>query len=286
MLINWYPGHMVKAKKEVKKILPRVDVIIEILDARLPQSSTNPMIAGLRRDKPYLKVLSKSDLADPEVTDIWQNFFRSQINMDSLAITTENRQLALSIPSRCGKMVPERGSAEKPVRALILGIPNVGKSTLINTLAGKKITKVGNEPAVTKTQQRVNISDSFYLIDTPGMLWPGAKDEMCNYRLAASGAIRDTAFDYDDVAMFAMDYMLQRYPQPLVERYQVDEWPDNAYDALGVVASKRGCLQRGGFDLTRVGDLFIKELRSGKLGRISFEEPDVDIPYRDLEMVC
>ncbi len=282
MAINWYPGHMVKARRNVKEILHRVDAIIEVLDARLPQSSTNPMIEQLRGEKPYFKVMSKSDLADPHTTKAWQDFFRAQKNMDSLAITTTKKDLALSIPNRIRKLVPNRGTSVKPLRAMILGIPNVGKSTLINTLAGKKIANVGDEPAVTKAQQKVTLSDSMYLVDTPGMLWPGAKDALCNYRLAASGAIRDTAFGYDDVAMFAMDYMLQRYPNLLIERFGTDEWPDNAYDALEIVASKRGCKRGKGFDLTRIGDLFVKELRAGKLGRISFEQPDKEFQYRDL----
>ncbi len=282
MAINWYPGHMVKARRNVKEILHRVDAIIEVLDARLPQSSTNPMIEQLRGEKPYFKVMSKSDLADPATTKAWQDFFRAQRNMDALAITTTKKDLALSIPQRIGKLVPNRGTSIKPLRAMILGIPNVGKSTLINTLAGKKIANVGDEPAVTKAQQKVTLSDSMYLVDTPGMLWPGATDVLCNYRLAASGAIRDTAFDYDDVAMFAMDYLLQRYPNLLIDRFGTDEWPDNAYDALEIVASQRGCKRRNGFDLTRVGDLFIKEMRAGKLGRISFEQPDKEFQYRDL----
>ena len=284
MAINWYPGHMVKARRKVKEILHRVDAIIEVLDARLPQSSTNPMIEKLRGEKPYFKVMSKSDLADPITTKAWQDFFRAQRNMDALAITTHKKELALSIPDRIRKLVPNRGTSAKPIRAMILGIPNVGKSTLINTLAGKKIANVGDEPAVTKAQQKVTLSDEIYLVDTPGMLWPGLTDVMYNYRLAASGAIKDTAFDYDDVAMFAMDYMLQRYPGLLQERFHAEEWPDNAYDALEIVASKRGCMRRNGFDLTRTGDIFIKELRAGKLGRISFEQPDKEFSYRDLEM--
>ncbi|BCE03016.1 ribosome biogenesis GTPase YlqF [Marinicellulosiphila megalodicopiae] len=283
MLINWYPGHMNKARRKVEEILPKVDVVIEVLDARLPLSSTNPMIQTLRKDKPYLKVLSKSDLADDEITLAWQKHFREQTNTDCLSITTESVEIARTIPDRVKKLVPHRGIPGKPVRALIMGIPNVGKSTLINTLAGRKIAITGDEPAVTKGQQKVVLSDEFYLIDTPGMTWPGSKDEMVNYRLAASGAIRDTALEYDDVAMFAMDYMLQKYPHLVKERYGLKKLFDTAYEDLAQVAAKRGCLRKGGYDLTRVGDLFVRELRAGKLGKISFEQPDIQYPYRDLE---
>lgn len=273
MLINWYPGHMNKARNKVKEIMPAVDVVIEVLDARLPASSTNPMIETLRGDKPYLKVLSKSDLADPSITKAWQAFFREQRNMDSLAITTDKVSIAKTIPDRIRKLLPNRGTSLKPIRALIMGIPNVGKSTLINTLAGKKIAPVGNEPAVTKAQQKIRISDNFFLIDTPGMTWPGSKNEMTNYRLAASGAIRDTALEYDDLAVFAMDYMLQRYPEAIRKRYQFDELSESATAVLEELAMKRGCKKGGQADLTRIGELFVRELRAGKLGRFSLEEP-------------
>ena len=281
MLINWYPGHMHKARGKIKEIMPKVDVVIEVLDARLPYSSSNPMIEKLRGDKPYLKVLSKSDLADEAVTNDWQNLFLEQNNVDCLAITTSRIEIAKTIPSRLLKLVPNRGTASKPMRALIMGIPNVGKSTLINTLAGKKIANVGDEPAITKAQQKIRISDHMFLIDSPGMTWPGAKNVMVNYRLAASGAIRDTALEYDDLAMFAMDYMLQRYPDLVSKRYQIPDLSDKAYEALGQVAQRRGCLQKGGFDIARVGELFVRELRAGKLGRVSFEEPLVSYRIRD-----
>lgn len=281
MLINWYPGHMNKARKQVKEIMPQVDVVIEVLDARLPYSSTNPMIEKLRGEKPYLKVLSKSDLADDAITQAWQAFFREQRNMDAIAISTSNTNVTKNIPDRVFKLAPLRGRMRKPVTALILGIPNVGKSTLINTLAGRKIAKVGDEPAITKGQQRIKINEEFILIDSPGMTWPGSKNEMINYRLATSGAIRDTAVEYDHLAMFAMDYLLQRYPDRVSERYQIDNLIDSAYDALEQVAKKRGCMKRGGVDLLRVGELFIRELRSGKLGRISFEEPHLSYIFRD-----
>lgn len=281
MLINWYPGHMNKARRKVAEIMPQVDVVIEVLDARLPYSSSNPMIEQLREDKPYLKVLSKSDLADEAITKDWQKHFKEQRNTDALSITTAKVHQAHTIPKRVIALAPNRGTLNRPVRALIMGIPNVGKSTLINTLMGKKVAKVGNEPAITKVQQKLRVSDELILIDSPGMMWPGSKNEMINYRLAASGAIRDTALDYDEVGMFAMDYMLQRYPELIMKKYQIPESCDSAYDALSKLGKQRGCMTRSGVDLTRVGELFVRELRLGKLGQISFEEPLLSYPYRN-----
>ncbi len=281
MLINWYPGHMNKARKKVKEIMPSVDIVIEVLDARLPFSSTNPMIEELRGDKPFLKVLSKSDLADSQITKQWQDFFRQQKNMDALAITTQNISIAKTIPARAAAMFPKRGSSIKPVRALIVGIPNVGKSTLINTLVGKKVASVGNEPAITKAQQKIKVNDGFVLIDTPGMTWPGAKNEMVNYRLAASGAIRDTALEYDDLAVFAMDYMLQRYPDSIQAYYHIKELPDSANDVLNIIAKTRGAIKNGRADKVRIGESFVRDLRAGKLGKLSFEEPLVSYRLRE-----
>jgi ribosome biogenesis GTPase A len=277
MLINWYPGHMHKARKKVKEIMPSVDMVIEVLDARLPFSSANPMIETLRGQKPYLKVLSKSDLADPAVTELWLNELRAQDNTDALAITTEKLSIAKSIPTRIAKLFPGRNTRAKPIKSLILGIPNVGKSTLINTLAGKKIAPVGNEPAVTKAQQKIKLSDELFLIDSPGMTWPGSKDETINYRLATSGAIRDTAMEYDDVGMFAMEFMLERYPENIKRAYQLPSLEQEAWEVLEQIAKRRGCMQRGGADFMRVGELFVRELRAGKLGRISLEAPGADI---------
>lgn len=281
MLINWYPGHMNKARRKVKEIMPRVDVVIEVLDARLPQSSTNPMIESLRGSKPYLKVLSKSDLADPKVTEAWQAQFREQRQTDAIAITTENPKLARSIPDRVMSMLPEKRPPGRPPTAMILGIPNVGKSTLINTLAGRKVATVGNEPAVTKAQQKIPLSNGLQLIDTPGMMWPGSKDELVNYRLATTGAIRDTAMAYDDVAMFALDYMLQRYPQRVSELYSLKDLPEHAHETLELIAQSRGCAKGRSVDWKRAGEIFVRDLRAGKMGAISLEEPSREITYRE-----
>ena len=281
MLINWYPGHMEKARKKVKEIMPSVDVVIEVADARLPSSSTNPMIETLRADKPYLKVLSKSDLADPAVTEQWLAYWREQRNTDALAITTQKNSIAQTIPQRIQTLLPHKARRIGPVKALILGIPNVGKSTLINTLVGKKVAGVGNEPAITKAQQKIRVTPEFTLIDSPGMTWPGSKNEMVNYRLAASGAIRDTALEYDDLGFFAMDYMLQRYAGQVSDYFKLPELADSAHEALSQVARRRGCAKGNRVDFLRVGELFVRELRAGKMGRVSFEEPFVSYHYRN-----
>lgn len=279
MLINWYPGHMNKARKKVREIMPGVDMVIEVLDARLPFSSANPMIEQLRGSKPFLKVLSKSDLADPALTQQWLSEIQQRDNTHALAITTEKLSIAKSIPDRILKMFPDRDTRVKPLKALILGIPNVGKSTLINTLAGRKIAPIGNEPAVTKAQQKIKIADGLFLIDSPGMTWPGSKSETINYRLATSGAIRDTAMEYDDVAMFAAEFMMGRYPDRICEQYQIHELAEEPWQVLEQIAKKRGCMQRGGADFQRVGELFVRELRAGKMGPVTLEAPGADCEH-------
>ena len=282
MLIHWYPGHMHKAQRQIREITHKVDVFIEVLDARLPDSSTNPLLEEIRDGKPCLKVLSKSDLADPEVTKAWQIALEKIEGVKTLAITTDQPGIAKQIPDIVKRMVPHRGIPGKPVRSIIMGIPNVGKSTLINTLLGRKIAKVGNEPAVTKHQQKVLIDPGFQLMDTPGIMSPSPKSELAGYRLAASGAIRDTAMEYEDVALFAMDYLLQRYPDLLKERFQLDTIPESAYACMELIAPKRGCVRKGGIDLHRLSEILLKDLRDGTLGRLSLEEPDIVYPYRDL----
>lgn len=278
MAINWYPGHMHKARKQMEEVLPKVDLIIEVLDARIPFSSENPMINKLRQykgmDKPCIKVLSKSDLADPAVTQQWVTALEQERGVKALPLTTDQPAQTQKLIPLCRQLFPDREQKQKTIHSMIMGIPNVGKSTLINTLAGRLIAKVGNEPAVTKRQQRIDLGNGVILSDTPGILWPKIDIENSSYRLATTGAIRDTAMDYDDVAFFATEYLLQAYPQLLRERYQLDELPDSPAALLELIGAKRGCLRAGGkVDLNKVSTLVIKELRAGTIGRISLETP-------------
>jgi len=275
MEINWFPGHMHKAKKEIKEILPQIDVVIEVCDARLPFSSENPMITEIRGDKPLIKILNKSDLADPDKTKIWLEYFESQHNVKAIALTTENNATAKMIPALIKKLVPSKDKDGKQINAVIMGIPNVGKSTLINTFVGKAKAKVGNEPAVTKGQQRILLEDDLYLVDTPGMLWPKIANENSGYRLAVSGAVKDTAFDYDDIAYFAAKYLLEAYPERLMERYKLEEKPMGEEDLIAAIGRKRGCVRSGGHvDMHKASVILIHEIRGKILGAITFEMPE------------
>jgi ribosome biogenesis GTPase A len=265
---------MHKARRQMREILPKVQLLIEVLDARIPFSSENPMLAELRGDKPCIKLLAKSDLADPEVTQVWQDYLAQQRNIHSLATTTEQPDIARRIPALCQKLLADRAASGKSIQAMIVGIPNVGKSTLINILAGRTIAKTGNEPAVTKGQQRINLGDGIILLDTPGVLWPNLENRNSGYRLATTGAIKDTAMSYDDVAFYAAEFMLSRYPDKLVERYQLEQLPDSELTLLEAIGAKRGCLRGGGqVDLVKASTAFIQDIRQGQLGRLSFETP-------------
>jgi len=282
MLIQWYPGHMHKASKEIKQALPNIDLLIEILDARIPYSSQNPMLANLRGDKPTIRVLSKTDLADPDVTQLWQTYLEREQGVKTLALTTLQPEKIKLITELCSKMLPEKSEANKVIRTMIMGIPNVGKSTIINVLAGRTIAKTGNEPAVTKMQQRINLKNNIVLSDTPGVLWPNVENRHSGYRLAVTGAIKDTAFQHDDIALFALEYLSKAYPLFLQNRYQLETLPNDATELLQAIGKKRGCLRAGQqVDLDKAAKLFLTELRAGTLGQISLETPAMI----DVEMV-
>ena len=276
MSIQWYPGHMHRAQLKIQEVLPRIDLVIELLDARIPFSSESPLLAELRGKKPCLKVLSKSDLADPAQTARWQAYFEKQTGIRARPITTKQTGTIARLADVCQKMIPERSSVNKPVRTMIAGVPNVGKSTLINILAGHKLAKTGNEPAVTKNQQEINIGQGVVLLDTPGILWPRIENENSGYRLAATGAVKDTALEYSDVAYFLAGYLLENYYDALVSRYSLQEMPEGAVPLLDAIGKKRGCLKKGGIvDYERTSKIFITDLRSGALGPITLETPDM-----------
>lgn len=275
MSINWFPGHMHKARKEIAKAMSEIDLIIELLDARLPFSSENPLVSSLRKDKPVIKLLNKSDLADISVTDDWLVWFNSQAGMRALAIEQGQSQQIGHIRTLCQQLAPARAAANRPVRVLVMGIPNVGKSTLINALLERVVAKVGNEPAVTKIQQRFTTFKGIALSDTPGILWPKIKDVDSGYRLAISGAIKDTAIDHQDIALYAARFLYQHYPARLAERFDLDEIDLTPEQIVEHVGRRRGCLRSGGIvDFDRASSLLLNELRSGKLGTISFETVD------------
>jgi ribosome biogenesis GTPase A len=270
--INWFPGHMHKARKEIAQLMDEVDIVIEVLDARLPRSSENPLVTSLRRGKPVLKILNKSDLADPIKTQSWLQEFNAQEGITAIELTTSDKKTIKSIPQICKDAVPARANKERPVRAMIMGIPNVGKSTLINALLGRRIAKVGNEPAVTKANKRYSVFQGMALSDTPGILWPKIEDQDSGYRLAVSGAIKDTAIDYDQVAVYGANFVLKAYPERLIERYKLKELPELGEGLLDQIGRKRGCLRPGGVvDLHKAAEILMNEMRGGKLGRISFE---------------
>ncbi|MGB0894532.1 MAG: ribosome biogenesis GTPase YlqF [Parashewanella sp.] len=276
MAIHWFPGHMHKARKEIEKVMPQVDLVIEVLDARIPYSSENPMIASLRGNKPCIKLLNKSDLADPEVTARWIEYLEKEDGVKASAITTLQTAMVKKIPDLCRKLVPQRDKIEKDIRTMIMGIPNVGKSTIINTLAGRVIAKTGNEPAVTKTQQRINLKNGIVLSDTPGILWPKVDNEASSYRLAVTGAIKDTAMDYDDVALFAAEYFLHAYPQQICERYKIDTMPVDDIGLLEEIGRRRGALRPGGrIDLHKASEVLLHEFRSGRIGKLTLETPEM-----------
>ena len=274
MAINWYPGHMHKANKEMTEILPEVDLVIELLDCRLPYSSQNPAIARLGQDKPCIKILSKSDLADPAVTTQWQDYFERTDSVKTLLTTLDQADKAQKLLQLVHKLTPQKPKSRSHVLAMITGIPNVGKSTLINAVAGRKVAKTGNEPAITKGLQKIRINEDLIFLDTPGILWPKIHNENSGYRLAASGAIRDTATEVEDVAFYLSDFLLQQYPQLLVDRYELDTKPNSEVEFLEQLGARRGCLRAGGHvDLEKVSTILVNEFRAGILGRITLETP-------------
>jgi len=282
MTIKWYPGHMGKALEQIGDLIKRVDVVIEVLDARLPFSSSNHKLEEIRRTKPWIKILNKHDLADPVCTKAWVRLFEQQAGVRALPMSAKQSAETKQLIKLCKTLAPKRGKPGFPVRVMVVGIPNVGKSTLINTLAGRSIAKVGDKPAITTTTQLIDLKNGVVLNDTPGVLWPDMADQEGAYRLATSGAIGANALDYTVVGLFAGEFMMRRYPEMLTKRYKIAELPDNPTDLMEGIGRCLGCLKSGGgVDLHRAAEAFLRELRAGKLGRVSLEEPGQERPGTD-----
>ena len=276
MAIQWFPGHMHLTRKAIEERIKDIDVVIEMLDARLPGSSANPMLAQLIEGKPGLKVLSKQDLADPQQTQNWLAHYNAMPNVKAIGLDTSMVSPAKALIDGCHQLAPNRGGMAKPMRVLICGIPNVGKSTLINTLKGKKAAKTGDEAGVTKLEQRITLADDFYLYDTPGVLWPRIIVEKSGYNLAASGAIGVNAFDDEEVALELLNYLIAHYPQALTNRYKIENVSEHTDESmLEAIARYRGAIQSGGrVNTTKASEIVIHDFRSAALGRLTLETPD------------
>ncbi len=281
MAIQWFPGHMTSARKKAEETLEHIDVVIEVLDARVPAASHNPMIEEMRnfRQRPNLKILNKADLADPQVTQAWLNYFNKQPNTKAVALSCKKPGDAKKIPGLCRQLASHRGTPLKPLRMMIMGIPNVGKSTLMNALLNRRAAKVGDEPAVTKSQQRFDLNDSQNITDTPGMMWPKIEHESDGYLLAASHAIGRNAVIDEDVAEFLGNLLLKQYPALMNTRYKLDVMKldvatMDGIDLLQAIAKRRTYKRNDGeWDMERTAMALLTDYRSGAIGRISLESP-------------
>ncbi|TVY08796.1 ribosome biogenesis GTPase YlqF [Paenibacillus cremeus] len=286
MTIQWFPGHMTRARRQIQEKLKLIDLAIELLDARIPLSSRNPMIDDILLDKPRLVLLNKSDLADPEATRQWVAYFAEQ-GLKALPIDSVGGNPVKEIMNRSKELLAHKIEAQirkgvnpRALRALIVGIPNVGKSTLINRMAGRKIALTGDKPGVTKGQQWIKVGTEMELLDTPGILWPKFEDQQVGLKLAVTGAIKEEILHIEDIAFYAMKYLAVHYKEALKERFGLDNIPSDPEDSDAIVklmediGRKRGAIVSGGrVDLEKASLTILRELRAGKLGRISMELP-------------
>lgn len=285
MNIQWYPGHMTKARRMMEENIKLVDLIIEILDARIPYSSRNPDIGEMGKQKARIILLNKSDLADPSSNEKWAEYYKAQgasvLFCDARSAVTL-KQLQGLVKQACQEKIErdrKKGIINRPLRAMVAGIPNVGKSTFINSFAGKAVAQTGNKPGVTRGKQWIRIRQELELLDTPGILWPRFDDQAVGLRLALSGSVKDEVVSEDDLCEYLLGLMTTRYPGMIAERYGIDENGTLA-EVLTAVAKARGCLLKAGEpDLSRAAKLMIDDFRSGRLGKITLELP-TDIPEK------
>jgi len=278
MTIQWFPGHMAKARREVEEKLKLVDFVMELVDARAPLSSRNPMLQQILQSKSKMMVLIKKDLADNRETERWIHYFNER-EIPAVAVDVNNKgdinrviQLAKELGQEKMEKLMKKGIKPRPARAMIVGIPNVGKSTLINRLANKKIAKTGDRPGITKQQLWIKVKKDFELLDTPGILWPKFEDEIVGYRLAAIGTIKDQLLSLQDITAFVITYMQQNYPEQLADRYAVDRDMDDMLEVFNAIGKQRGALESGGnINFDKVADIVLRDLRTGRLGNITLE---------------
>lgn len=281
MHFQWYPGHMTKAKRQMQEDIKLIDLVIELVDARIPLSSRNPDIDELGKNKYRLILMNKSDLADKNATKEWSAFFKEKgyfvVSLDART-KTSMKSITDIVMEACKEKIErdrKRGIKNRPVRAMVVGIPNVGKSTFINSYAGKACAKTGNRPGVTKGKQWIRLNKNVELLDTPGILWPKFEDPKAGINLAFCGSIKDEILDVPTLGMELIGVLADRYPQMLQERYKLDEIADTPLENMENMALKRGCILPGKrIDYERMGKLVLDEFRSAKIGRITLELPE------------
>lgn len=279
--IQWFPGHMTKAKRMMESQIKLVDVVVEMLDARIPRSSTNPMLQDILGSKPKVIALNKLDMADKVQTDLWvEKIKNSGLPVCKLDCATGKgvKQLISAIQLAAKPVIDKwlkKGVRNRPVRVMIVGIPNVGKSTLINRLVGKNKVMAADRPGVTRGQQWVTIAKGLELLDTPGVLWPKFEDPSVGFALAATGAIKEDVFDRESAVELLIDFLLKNYPQELATKYAVSlEEGDDVNAVMAKIATSRGCLKAGGLlDIDKVVQLVLRDFRSGRIGRFTIDKP-------------
>ena len=279
MPIQWFPGHMNVTKKAIIERIKDTDVVIELLDARLPGSSANPMLEQLTGHRLKLKVLNKQDLADATQTEAWLAWYNAQPNTRAIALDAGETAPAQRLIKACRELAPHRGGMAKPLRVMICGIPNVGKSTLMNTLVGRKAAKTGDEAGVTRVEQRINLASDFYLFDTPGMLWPKITVDQSGYHLAASGAVGRNAYEDEDVSLELLKSLREPYAAQLAARFKLDDVaaiPTTDEEVLlSEVGRKRGAVMSGGrINIAKAAEIVLHDFRAGLIGRITLETPE------------